>query len=94
VQKYLRAEAASMNGFENLALFAASVCIGYVGGLPVSTQNTAAGLYLLSRAVYNLLYILTTKERYSVLRTVAYCVGIGTCFTMFVEAGNKMNKGL
>ncbi|KIY01424.1 uncharacterized protein Z520_02976 [Fonsecaea multimorphosa CBS 102226] len=52
-----RAEAASLNGFENLGWFAASVVAANSAGVDVAWVNALSLWYLLNRAVFNLVYI-------------------------------------
>ncbi|ORY75327.1 hypothetical protein BCR35DRAFT_314653 [Leucosporidium creatinivorum] len=92
--KYLRAEAAQANSFENWPIFAAAVIAGNVARLPVATLNLFAGAYLASRVLYNVLYIGTTSPTLSALRSVTYVAGIVGCSTIFIQAGNVFNKGL
>lgn len=60
VQKYLRAEAAQQNSFEQWGIFASAVVVGNMARLPTKYMNLFAGGYLLSRALYNvrLLFLL------------------------------------
>ncbi|KAI5474968.1 hypothetical protein MNV49_002152 [Pseudohyphozyma bogoriensis] len=53
VAKYLRAEAAQQNGFENLPIFMASIVAGNLAGLDTGLMNKLAVAYLASRAAYN-----------------------------------------
>ena len=89
--RFQRAEAAQQNGFENIGLYAAAVVIANVARLPVSTLNTATLYYLVSRAVYNLLYINVESLSMSNLRTIVFLSGIGTIMTLFVKSGNALN---
>lgn len=89
--QYQRAESAQQNGFENIALFATALVAGNIARLPVSTLNTSAGLYLASRAIYNVLYINTESLQWSNLRTLVFLFGIGTIMTLFVKSGNALN---
>ncbi|KAI5474967.1 hypothetical protein MNV49_002151 [Pseudohyphozyma bogoriensis] len=90
--KYLRAEAAQQNGFENLGFFAAAIVAGNLGGLGNSVMNKIAAGYLASRVVYNFLYITTTTDGLSNLRTVSFLAGIGLIWTPFILLGNKFNQ--
>ncbi|KAL8290328.1 hypothetical protein RQP46_002586 [Phenoliferia psychrophenolica] len=87
VKTYLRAEAASQNGFETLALFAASIVAGNVAQLPIATLNAFAGVYLGTRV----LYINTTSESVASLRSLAWLGGIGTMFTLFIKSGKALD---
>ncbi|KAK4685983.1 hypothetical protein P7C73_g4147, partial [Tremellales sp. Uapishka_1] len=91
--RFLRAESAQNNGFINIPFFAAAVLAGNFARLPASTLNTCAGAYLVSRVVYNLLYITTTDNNIAKARTLTYFAGIGACFTLLIQAGNKFANG-
>lgn len=75
VQRYLRLEASSMNGFEGLPFFAAAVVAGNIAKLPHKTLNSLALTYVVSRVLYNILYDRVTSEKYSILRSIAYFGG-------------------
>ncbi|KAM0750642.1 hypothetical protein T439DRAFT_325699 [Meredithblackwellia eburnea MCA 4105] len=94
VARYLRAEAASQNGFENIGLWAAAVAIGNAAGIPSSTLNIISGTYLVSRALYNVLYISTTTEQKSALRTLVFGSGVLCIWFNFIKAGLILNKQL
>ncbi|KAK1924028.1 hypothetical protein DB88DRAFT_263082 [Papiliotrema laurentii] len=91
--RFLRAEAAQNNGFITLPFFAAAIVAGHVARLNAKTLNTAAGVYLLSRIVFNYLYINNTTTLLGKLRTVSYLTGIGAACTLFVQAGNRFFTG-
>ncbi|GAA5969851.1 hypothetical protein JCM3765_004595 [Sporobolomyces pararoseus] len=92
VRRYLRAEAAQQNGFESWGVFASAVVVGNLARLPVKYMNFFAGGYLLSRIIYNILYIRTTSAAWSNLRSVVYVAGVGLISTTFVRAGNAFNR--
>ncbi|KAN0095989.1 hypothetical protein V8E51_014794 [Hyaloscypha variabilis] len=60
--RILHAEAAQTNCFENLALLATAVLARNLAGLPAATLNTLSGGYLLSRVLYNFVYINNTSD--------------------------------
>ena len=76
--RWERAEAAHQNSLENLPLFAAAVLAGVLaekyGKTDVGT-STFAGLWLVIRSLYVVLYITTTTIRYSFLRSGAWFAG-------------------
>ncbi len=88
----IRAEGAQQNGFENLGFFAAAVVAGNVAGLEPTLLNGLAYGYLLTRVVYNLVYINNTTEPVATGRTVIFLSGVGCCFGLFITAGNKMRS--
>ncbi|GAA5942538.1 MAPEG family protein [Sporobolomyces koalae] len=92
VKKYIRAEAAQQNGFENWAIFAGAVIAGNLAKLPTSYMNVFSSGYILSRILYNILYINTTSAAWSNVRSVVYVGGIASLFTTFIKAGNALNR--
>jgi uncharacterized MAPEG superfamily protein len=60
--RIVRAEGAQQNGFENLGLFASAVVAGNIAGLDNGALNWLSGGYLLSRVVYNMVYITNSTE--------------------------------
>jgi uncharacterized MAPEG superfamily protein len=87
-----RAEGAQTNGFENLGLFATAVLAGNFAGLPARTLNLLSGGYLVSRALYNVIYVSHTTEAGANLRSATYFSGIGLIMTLFVKAGNVLRE--
>ena len=88
-KKYIRAEGAQLNGFENLPLFAAAIIAGNFAGVPAHELNRLAAGYLASRVLFNGLYIWTTDELAAYLRSGAYLAGIGIIFNLFFKAAAK-----
>lgn len=93
-ERIIRAEGAQQNGFENLAFYAAAVTAGNAAGLAPQTMNMLSGVYLASRALYNLVYINGDTAALAGLRTTVYTGGVGLICAIFVMAGNVMNKKL
>jgi len=77
-----------MNGFENLALFASAVVAGNLAGIPPATLNKLCGGYLVSRVVYNVIYITNTSQTAAGIRSLVYGTGIGHIFALFIKAAN------
>ncbi|ORY75328.1 hypothetical protein BCR35DRAFT_353634 [Leucosporidium creatinivorum] len=90
VGKFLRAEAAQQNGYENLPLFAAALVVGELTELPGMTLF--AGFYLGTRLLYNYIYIRSTTRRMGAFRSATYMVGLVSCLSIFVKAGNALNR--
>jgi len=86
--KYERGEAASKNGMENLVIFSTAVILGNMAQLPASTLNTVSAAYLALRAVYNVVYIQTTTNKYSYVRSGVWFSSIFLCFYQIVRAAN------
>lgn len=83
---YERAEAAHRNGIECLPLFAAGILAGNFAGLSRASLGWTAGVYLVLRVLYNGLYIHTTTERGSLVRSAVWAVGQALCVSLFVRA--------
>lgn len=70
--RYLRAESAQQNSFENLPLYAAAIAVGTAARLPTSFMNKFVATYFGLRALYTILYINTTNAGPSNIRSIAY----------------------
>ena len=91
--KFERARAAHFNGYENFPLFAVAVICGNMAKLDPSTLNTMTGLFLVLRTVYNVAYIQTTTQRWSVLRTGVWSASVLCCLFLLSKAGGVMANG-
>lgn len=88
----MRAEAAQLNNFENLPLFASAVVAGNLAGLSSQTLNVLSGGYLASRVLFNLIYINGTTQTAASARSLTYLAGMGMVFTLFIKAGNALKN--
>ncbi|KAK0521171.1 hypothetical protein OC842_006869, partial [Tilletia horrida] len=92
--KILRGQSAQANGFENVPLFGLVMLIGTYAKLPNETLNRTTAFYLVSRAVYNLLY-LNTSDRKNVRsgfsRTIVFNAGIIALLRIIVLATQQIN---
>jgi uncharacterized MAPEG superfamily protein len=68
------------------------VLAGNLAGLSAQTLNTLSGGYLISRVVYNLIYINNTSLGLASLRSVVFLAGIGQIFTLFTKSGNALRE--
>jgi uncharacterized MAPEG superfamily protein len=91
-QRILRAEAAQQNGFENLGLFASAVVAANVAGVNTKLVNILSGGYCATRALYNVVYVNNTTPAIANVRSLTYLAGVGMIMTMFVAAGNAVNR--
>ncbi|KAK4056449.1 hypothetical protein OIO90_002592 [Microbotryomycetes sp. JL221] len=87
-RKYLRAEAAQQNSFENLPVFLATLAAGHAARLPTSFINKFITFYIASRVLYSVLYIQTTRQKFTGLRSLVYVAGIGACSIVWFRAAN------
>ncbi|KAK8022430.1 hypothetical protein PG993_013197 [Apiospora rasikravindrae] len=86
--RILRAEAAFANGLETLAFYAAAVAAVNVQGVNPVAANVLSLLYLASRVVYNVVYVvLQDNPRWALVRSMTWFCGIGIIFAMFFTAG-------
>ncbi|KAK7909048.1 hypothetical protein PG985_014926 [Apiospora marii] len=89
--RILRAEAAFANGLETLSFYAAAVAAVNVQGVSPVVANALSLLYLASRVVYNVVYVvLQDNPRWALVRSVTWFSGIGVIFAMFFTAGAAM----
>jgi len=91
--RIVRAEAAQANGFENLGLFAAAVAAGNAARLDASVMNGLSIGYVVSRFIYNHIYIFNDIVP-PVVRSLTYMGGVGMCMALFVQAGTAMKNSL
>ncbi|GAA6023437.1 hypothetical protein JCM11491_005584 [Sporobolomyces phaffii] len=92
VGKFVRAEAATSNTYETLPLFACAVLAGAVARLPLDQQHRFAWTYVAIRAVYSLLYVKVTSQKWSGLRSVVWLTGVVSILNQFVQAGKSFNQ--
>lgn len=88
--KYERAVAASMNSFENLPLYAAAAIIGTVAKLDPKVMDNFALSFIAIRAVYQLVYVQTSKQIYTPLRSVLWISSIILCVRIFVQSAKVL----
>jgi len=82
--KYERAEAAHANGMENLPIFAAAIVVGNMARL--KGLEKIAGIYLALRAIYSVVSIQASDNRYTLVRTGLWAASLGVCFNVFRRA--------
>ena len=90
--RIIRADAAHQNSTENLPLFAAAVVAGNMARLDTSWLNVLSVGYVLSRVVYNLLYINNTTAVLARARSLVFVSGAVMVCTLFTMAGNKLRS--
>lgn len=88
--RIIRAEAAVQNGIDNVGLFAAAIVAGNCAKLSTKTLNGLALGYVLSRAVYNYVYVCNETKLQAAARAATFWSGLGMCFALFIQAGRKM----
>ncbi|KAG0006632.1 hypothetical protein BGZ65_005826 [Modicella reniformis] len=81
-----RAEGAHINGLETLPLFYGAVLAALQAGVAKDTVNFYTGFFLVSRVVYNAVYILNTSQFTAAARTTIWTAGIVACLKLFLAA--------
>lgn len=92
--RILRAESAMVNGYDNLGLFAAAVCVGNVAKLDNVLLNWLAAVYVGSRLLYIPAYIYNDTVRSVHTRSAIFAVGLGVNVALFVLAGMSLNRSV
>ena len=93
-ERIVRAESASLNGLENLGFFAAAVAVGNAARLDVGVLNRLAVAYVVSRALYNVIFVLNVTNRFVFVRTGVFLVGTFINISLFVMAGMALNESV
>ncbi|KEY74485.1 hypothetical protein S7711_04517 [Stachybotrys chartarum IBT 7711] len=88
-EHFIRAKNASQNGYETLGLFAAGVVAANQAGVSRRTLNALSWGYVVSRVVYNLIYINLGGYRTAgaFMRSSAWSVSMILSIGLFVAAG-------
>jgi uncharacterized MAPEG superfamily protein len=90
-EKLVRCEHAHSNGMETLPLFATAVVAANTAGVPVSSINSLALLYLGLRVAYNITYVaLQDNKNLAPLRTLFWVSGTITWMYLFAKAGSRL----
>jgi uncharacterized MAPEG superfamily protein len=84
--RFERANAAHNNTLESFGIVAAALIAGSVAGLDNDTLNTAAATLIAIRALYIILYINTTTNRVSQLRSLVWFANQAVAFTVLMKA--------
>ncbi|KAK0722572.1 hypothetical protein B0T26DRAFT_851506 [Lasiosphaeria miniovina] len=89
LRRISRARAAVSNGFETLGLYAAGIVAANASGaVPTATLNALALGYLVSRAIYNYIYVfMQDNARAAPLRSLVWLAGLVVIFSLFLKAG-------
>lgn len=89
VLRLQRADAAAINGFETLGLYAGGIAAAGAAGVPAITLNYLGLTYVVSRAAYNVVYIvLQDNRKFAPVRSLVWNVGLVVIFTLWIKAGN------
>ncbi|KAF9184000.1 hypothetical protein BGZ50_003933 [Haplosporangium sp. Z 11] len=81
-----RAEGAHVNGLETLPVYYGAVLAALHAGVAKDQVNFYTGLFLASRALYNVVYILNTNQFAALARTFIWTTSLGACLKLFLAA--------
>ncbi|THH04393.1 hypothetical protein EW145_g5550 [Phellinidium pouzarii] len=87
-----RLEGAHLNGNEVLPLWIGAVLAGNQAGISNETMNAASVGFIVSRFLYNYVYINHTTSSLSWLRSALFFTGLGFPMYLFVKAGNIVRE--
>ncbi|KAF9051326.1 hypothetical protein BJ165DRAFT_1447993 [Panaeolus papilionaceus] len=86
VAKAARAEGAHLNGVEALPFFGIAVLAGNYAGIDNYTLNVACGFYLVTRMLFNYIYINNTTGTTANIRSLVWILSLGTPFYLLGKA--------
>ncbi|KAF9427167.1 hypothetical protein BGZ94_005369 [Podila epigama] len=81
-----RAESAHVNGIETLPIFYGAILAALHTGVAKDTVNFYAGLFLASRALFNVVYIFNTNNCTALIRTAVWSTSIFACGKLILSA--------
>ncbi|KAF9995662.1 hypothetical protein BGZ80_011065 [Entomortierella chlamydospora] len=81
-----RAEGAHMNGLETLPVFYGAVLAALHAGVDKDTVNFYSGFFVISRVIFNIVYILNTNQITALTRTGIWSAGMIACLKLFLAA--------
>ncbi|GBB84421.1 hypothetical protein RclHR1_01100013 [Rhizophagus clarus] len=88
-RKAKRCEAAHQNGLETFPIFATAVIAANITGVPTSTVNALSTSYIVSRIIYNSIYINNESTRLANFRTLVWAASMGISFSLYILAARK-----
>ncbi|CAO3571796.1 unnamed protein product [Mortierella alpina] len=83
-----RAESAHSNGLETLPIFYGAVLAALHAGIPRDFVSYYSGMFLVTRAMYNVIYILNTDRITALARSTVWGAGIYSCLRLFLAAAS------
>jgi len=92
VARLARMEGAHMNGLEILPFFGLAVLAGNYAGVDNYTLNKISGLYILTRILYNYIYINQVTQRGSAFRSIVWIISLGFPSYLFLKAAQLLNE--
>ncbi|CAI2176054.1 17889_t:CDS:2 [Funneliformis geosporum] len=88
-RKAKRCESAHQNGLETFPIFACSVIVANMAGVPFSTINFLSTSYVISRVIYNFIYMNNESAGVAGLRTLTWSVSMGISLSLYILAARK-----
>lgn len=85
-RKILRCQACQQNGFENMPIFGLALLCGILADLPGYLMNMMATLFILSRVLYTLAYVLSDSRSMSYVRTICFVGQVALYMRFFMQA--------
>ncbi|TDL22784.1 hypothetical protein BD410DRAFT_788108 [Rickenella mellea] len=83
-----RMEGAHLNGNEMLPIWIAAVLAGNQAGVAQETLNSVSVAFIVTRILYNYVYITHTTQLASTLRTGLWSISLSLPMYLIVKAGN------
>ncbi|KAI0338041.1 hypothetical protein BDW22DRAFT_1363408 [Trametopsis cervina] len=90
-QRAARCEGAHLNGMENLPIWFAAILAAHLAGLPNRTLNLVSAAYVVTRVVYNYVYINQSTPAQGWLRSAAYFTGLAMPLGLLIQSANKIH---
>ncbi|CAM9986877.1 unnamed protein product, partial [Ascophyllum nodosum] len=77
-----RAYSAHQNGWEAMSMFVAGALLAFVCGVQQSRISVTAAVWLTSRILYNVAYIIISNNKVAPLRSLIFFVGLCCSFAL------------
>ncbi|KAF9436292.1 hypothetical protein BGZ76_004357 [Entomortierella beljakovae] len=81
-----RCEGAHHNGLESLGLYSAAILAALHAGVAKETVSSYTTLYIISRLLYNGIYLFNTNEVTAASRTVVWSASVYACIKLLLAA--------
>ncbi|CAB4391550.1 hypothetical protein RhiirA5_365584 [Rhizophagus irregularis] len=91
-RKAKRCEAAHQNGLETFPIFATAVIAANVTGVPTLYLNALSTSYVVSRIIYNSIYINNESAKVANFRSLVWAASMGISFSLYILAAKRSSK--
>lgn len=88
--RIIRAEMAQANGLESIGVFAAAVVAANMTKVDQDWLNGLSVGYVVSRILYNVIYVNNTTDLRAWTRSVVWVAGVGMVMALYVLSGNQL----